>query len=147
MTVCLLAWLLLYTGGIVIGTQSFRQELNQDINYFRAVWCWIVIITCYTMTNLALLCCLSATIGALCKGNTAPYYAFLAQGLFVYLILVSGLLLLGNSPFDTTSQSQYTRLAGTASLFSFMIGYNPLLFRRIIEKLEDLTKTDDKDGM
>lgn len=135
-------WLILYTGGIVIGTQSYRDIINQGTdNTILLIKSWFIVICFYTLSNVAMLCCLASIIGGICSGNNDISFLKLAtNGLFIYLILISGLLLLGTSPFENLAQAQYTRLAGTSSLFSFMIGYNPKMLSRLISKIEDLAE-------
>ena len=135
-------WLFLYTGGIVIGTQPYREIMNHATDdLFVIIKAWMVVICFYTLSNVAMLCCLSSIIGAICGGQQKLSLANqAANGLFIYLILISGLLLLGASPFENLAQAQYTRLAGTSSLFSFMIGYNPKMLSRLVSRIEDLTE-------
>ena len=54
------------------------------------------------------------------------------RGFFVYLFLMSGLLLLDHTPFSNAGPSQYIRLAGFLSLFSFVVSYHPTLFGALI---------------
>jgi hypothetical protein len=138
----ILAWLFLYTGGIVLGTTPYREVINQGTaTPLVLVKSWLTVILFYTLSNVAMLCCLSSIIGGICSGSEDISITNLAaNGLFIYLVLISGLLLLGTSPFDNPAQAQYTRLAGTSSLFSFMIGYNPKMLSKLISKLEDLTE-------
>jgi hypothetical protein len=70
---------------------------------------------------------------------------YAAKGLFVYLILISGLLLLGSDPFANFSSNSYTRMAGTASLFSFIAGYSQSFFSNLTERIETtVSKVEDK---
>jgi hypothetical protein len=54
------------------------------------------------------------------------------RGFFVYLFLMSGLLLLDDAPFSNAGPSQYIRLAGFLSLFSFVVSYQPHLFSALM---------------
>jgi len=140
-TLVILAWLILYCGGVVMGTQPYRDAINKSGDIFQIIIAWIITFLFYTLSNVAILCCLASIIGGICnRAKDTPILILAANGLFIYLILISGLLLLGTSPFDNISQAQYTRLAGTSSLFSFMIGYNPKMLSRLIAKLEELTE-------
>jgi len=107
---------------------------------------WVVVLTCFMPLNLAWLCVASSALGAF--GNrvvladdgdvgtsvdmTHPYLSALLRGFFVYLFLMSGLLLLDEAPFANGGPAQYVRLAGFLSLFSFMVSYQPRLFRALI---------------
>jgi hypothetical protein len=135
-------WLLLYTGGTVVGTQQYRDIINQGTDdYFTLLKAWSAVFCFYTLSNVAMLCCLASIIGGICREpRDGRILVLAANGLFIYLILISGLLLLGTNPFENLNQAQYTRLAGTYSLFSFMIGYNPKMLSKLAGKLEELVE-------
>jgi hypothetical protein len=76
------------------------------------------------------------------------------RGFFVYLIMISGLLLLDVNPFSDPSPSQYIWLAGFLSLFGFVLSYEPRLFRKIIvwsyhqiENREGPSRVSDRAGI
>ena len=112
-------------------------------NFFAA---WGVVLTCFLPINLAWLCAAGGALGAFgnranladdqAKGishdNTNPYTSAILRGFFVYLFMMSGLLLLDESPFAHPSPGQYVRLAGFLSLFSFVVSYQPRLFSVLI---------------
>lgn len=107
---------------------------------------WLVVLTCFLPLNLAWLCLSASTLGAV--GNLAnlsddgdpsqspdltnPYMSAVLRGFFVYLFLMSGLLVLDNAPFSNAGPSQYIRLAGFLSLFSFVVSYQPRLFGSLL---------------
>jgi hypothetical protein len=135
----ILLWLMLYTGGIVIGTSNYREILNNSNDILSIAIASIMVISFYTMSNVAILCCLASMIGGICRGSNA-LLPLATNGLFIYLILISGLLLLGSSPFDNLNQAQYTRLAGTSSLFAFVCGYSPGMLTKLITRIEEMIK-------
>jgi hypothetical protein len=132
-------WLALYTGGIVVGTGKYRDNINNSNEVLNIVISYSMVFLFYTLSNVAILCCLASMIGGICRGSNS-LLALAANGLFIYLILISGLLLLGTSPFDNLSQAQYTRLAGTSSLFAFVCGYNPGMLGKLVNKIEEMVK-------
>lgn len=133
------SWLVLYTGGIVIGTSGYREVINNSNDLLVIIGSYLMILFFYTLSNVAILCCLASMIGGICRGSNS-LLALAANGLFIYLILISGLLLLGTSPFDNLSQAQYTRLAGTSSLFAFVCGYNPGMLSKLVSRIEEMVK-------
>lgn len=106
----------------------------------------LIVFFCFLPLNLAWLCVTSSTLGAV--GNLAnlsndedsrgprdasnPLTSAILRGFFVYLFLMSGLLLLDHAPFSNAGPSQYIRLAGFLSLFSFVVSYHPHLFGALI---------------
>jgi hypothetical protein len=55
----------------------------------------------------------------------APAITAITWGLFIYLIVVSGTVVVTGDPFKSTSPEQYLRLAGSASLLAFAVGWRP----------------------
>ena len=123
---------------------------------------WFVVVFCFLPLNLAWLCVAASTLGAV--GNLAnlsddrdarqprdtsnPILSAVLRGFFVYLFLMSGLLLLDHAPFSNAGPNQYIRLAGFLSLFSFVVSYHPHLFGALIvsafERLQ--VRAGDKNG-
>ena len=132
-------WLALYTGGVVVGTSKYREIINNSSSVFDIASSCLIVFLFYTLSNVAILCCLASMIGGICRGSNS-LLALAANGLFIYLILISGLLLLGTSPFDNLNQAQYTRLAGTASLFAFICGYSPGMLGKLVNRIEEMVK-------
>jgi hypothetical protein len=107
---------------------------------------WFVVLTCYLPVNLAWICVTSSTLGAFgeqanlsrtpssrrMQQTSNPYVSAILRGFFVYLFMLSGLLLLDDSPFTAPSAGQYVRLSGFLSLFSFVVSYQPRLFNVLI---------------
>lgn len=112
----------------------------------RLLAAWAVVLTCFLPLNLAWLCVAASALGAF--GNAAnlsdddsderlsdtsnPYVSALLRGFFVYLFMMSGLLVLDDAPFSNAGPGQYIRLAGFLSLFSFVVSYQPRLFSALI---------------
>jgi hypothetical protein len=123
---------------------------------------WLVVFFCFLPLNLAWLCVSASTLGAV--GNLAnlgddrdmqqprdksnPLLSAILRGFFVYLFLMSGLLLLDHAPFSNAGPNQYIRLAGFLSLFSFVVSYHPHLFGTLIvsafERLQ--VRAGDRNG-
>jgi hypothetical protein len=57
------------------------------------------------------------------------------RGFVIYLLVVSGLLLVTTEAIAKSDQSQYVRLAATMSVVSFIAGYDSLVFKRALEKV------------
>ncbi len=118
----------------------------------------------FTATNVAILCCVSAlagdcmrvlfgasaareatkteterTVVTSSEHTTTPLGvgAAVARGFLVYLILISGLLLVTGTPFSSTSQQSYISLAGTSSLFCFLVGFRPALVGSLLDRVTD----------
>jgi hypothetical protein len=108
---------------------------------------WLAVLLFFLPLNLALVCATAGTLGAFggkanlqddstphnSRDNSNPYVSGLLRGFFVYLFMISGLLLLDDKPFSNPGPGQYIRFAGFLSLFSFVVNYQPYLFTTLIE--------------
>ncbi len=150
----LTVWLLLFLGGILIDTGPFRETLQSpgELASTEIASNGMVVLLFYTVTNIAILCCLASVMGAIgrrarlgvdhrpepLQDNVNPYISALFRGFFIYLSLVSGLLVLTESPFEAPSWQTYLRLAGSLSLFGFVASYNPAIFGGLMFKANSL---------
>jgi hypothetical protein len=116
----------------------------------------------FTPSNVALLCCVSALAGDSLRVlfnasgalehdrpegeprkaqnyTTTPLGvgSAVARGFLVYLILISGLLLVTGTPFSSTSPQSYISLAGTSSLFCFLVGFRPALVGSLLDRVTE----------
>jgi hypothetical protein len=64
-----------------------------------------------------------------------PAVSAVTWGFFIYLFLISGTLLAVESPFANTTPDQYLRLAGTASLLAFVVGWQPEVLMRLVSQV------------
>jgi hypothetical protein len=168
------AWIALFTAGLAVPSQPFRDGLLslaggaappgavEVAGLWGALRSLGVIAVCYTPTNLATLCCLASLVGCLASTATnapaaapradepaiplRPAICAITWGFFIYLLMISGMLLAVESPFASTSPDQYLRLAGTASLLAFVAGWRPELIARLVAHVGDskLNARDDR---
>jgi hypothetical protein len=151
----LLAWGLLFVAGFVINSGPFRDALTSGavLTGLQRLKYWFIILTTFTLTNVAILCCLAAVIGAagrrLRLGLTDDdfgrldetpnlYAAAVVAGFFVYLVAISGVLVLVEQPFSALSPDRYTRLAGLISLLSFLAGYSPKMLAQFLGRIAEM---------
>lgn len=155
-------WLLLFTAGMIIPSTPYRELLASPVGLplSKLLVAWLVVVTCYTLPNVALLCCSASLLGAAGRrarlergeepeddGISSPYVSAVIRGFFVFLVLLSGVLILLEKPFDAPSAEQYLRLAGFVSLLSFLVGYNPHLFARLLKRIADLVEGHAGNGL
>lgn len=74
-----------------------------------------------------------------------PAIAAITSGFFIYLFLISGTLLAVENPFSSTTPDQYLRLAGTASLLAFVVGWKPEVISQLITQVSN-TRTGQAAG-
>ena len=150
------AWIILTIAGVAVPTKGYIDLMGTEsrIAVSQLAWVFFVLITCYTFTNIAFLCCLSAIIGAV--GRSARIddarssaetdfrtlcIAAIIRGFFMYILIVSGTLILADQKFDDISIKQYLQLAGLVSLLSFAVGYDPSLFGRLFHRVASFSES------
>src|SRR5262249_46562888 len=114
---------------------------------------FLAAILVYTPLNIALLTLLAGCVGG-CASNithdpkveravddakavdaerliylTENPFASMLRSFVVYLGMIAGSVLVANDPFAEPTAEQYLRIAGTLSLFAFVVGYDPTRFR------------------
>jgi hypothetical protein len=159
--VCILAiaaWVILTAAGVAVSTKPYI-DLISNADGKATIWqlaqAWFLLITCYTFTNIALLCCLAAVIGAI--GRSARIddverndpatdlrtlcVSGMIRGFFMFIIILSGTLILSDQKYDDITIEQYLKLAGLVSLLSFAIGYDPHLFVSFFERVSQWTSS------
>jgi hypothetical protein len=154
----ILAWGVLVAVGVAIPTKPYIDLLSSpdgNPSVFALTKAMFVILTCYTFTNVAALCCLSAVVGAI--GRSARIddverndpatdlrtlcLSAVIRGFFLFLAVLSGTLFVSEQKFDNISIEQYLKLAGLVSLLSFAIGYDPHLFVAFFARVSQWTNT------
>ena len=156
--VCRVVLILLFAIGSLVASEPYRQALagagaeNVPLPRLAVIQYSLIVLTSYTVTNVAILCVLSSMLGGLYSGSTRGedgensgavitirLLPYLIQGFVIFLLLISGLFLLGEEPFANLTQNRYIRMAGTASLLSFAAGYKPRIFYKWLERFDEVT--------
>lgn len=138
------------------GDAAFRIETGPSGasglgRFFWAIWAFLVVVVSFTPSNLALLCCTAGVLGAMGRrmqlsaevdpdtlDRTYPYLSAILRGFFVFLVVISGVLVLIEDPIlSTSSPEQYVRFGGLLSLTSFVINYDPSLFAMLLDQVRD----------
>jgi hypothetical protein len=111
----------------------------------------------YTPMNLIFLCCLASLIG--CMGRiVAPGVTSIQQrraettsnsnvafrstigaitwGFFVFLLVLSGSMIVFGDPFQASTPAQYMRVACAASALAFVVGWNPGFVQKLVQRVE-----------
>lgn len=129
-------WIFLYAGGTIISTAPYREALNNMSldNFLMLLKSWIIVISFYTPANVVILCCLSAMMGGILKGDNVPLLNLAISGILIYLLFSSNVLVFGTQSFSDFDQKDYIKLAGMYSLGSMVIGFNE---KKIAEFLFD----------
>lgn len=156
LVVVFFAWGGLLLAGLLVPTAPYREALSAptEMSFLGLISYSLVVFLCYTITNVPLLCCLAAVLGAI--GGRArieldgeeggqidyvnPYASAVLRAFFVYLVVISGTMVSIENPvanFVEATQQQYVRLAVMLSAVGFVAGYNPGLFTKVLRGTEE----------
>lgn len=167
--IVLASWFCLFLGGILIGTEPHRTSLQNPTSSAGLIWSWIVICAFWTITNLGLLCCVSAFLGALGKrtrftsrndplnstietadpnlrGLDTYYMSAVMRGFGVYILSLGGLLIMATDSLLDPSQAGYVRLAPAMSIVSFYAGYDPSIFEELLHRVNSFMHSGNQKG-
>ena len=162
-----LVWLIIFISGILINSEPYRNVITGEGNNLTTGWnepglvfAWFVVIFSYTPSNLLMLSVFAGMIGAISRiaklhvtkvgeeeipsDKTSPIMSGVLRGMFIYLLMLSGLLVLDEAALTEPSQDQYARLAGIVSLFCFLISYDPSRFRSLLDR--GFSKLEGRNG-
>ncbi|HWE38917.1 MAG TPA: hypothetical protein VG406_20375 [Isosphaeraceae bacterium] len=159
----IVAWMALVAAGVAVPTKPYIDLLASPtakptpLELAKAVF---VILTCYTFTNVAALCCLAAVVGAIGRSAQIDDVARddpatdlrtlcisgMIRGFFLFLVILSGTLILADQKFDDISIEQYLKLSGLVSVLSFAIGYDPRRFVTLFQRVSQWTNSTTPPG-
>lgn len=156
----IIGWMVLFAVGVSIPSGPYISLLDQmttaQTSFSALLGAGMMVVFCSTFTNPGILSCLAAFLGGVAKrvqpesplpdtgidgpSAAAAYMSAVVRGFFLYLVMLSGLLLLTTKAITDSTQEQYVQLAGTVSVLAFMVGYDADFFFRIMRRLDDWTQ-------
>jgi hypothetical protein len=154
----LIAWAGSLLLGLMIPTNLLMNRLwSGEVNsFFVTMGYSLLILAGYALTNPLLLMCTSTVLGAMAQRwqvsdsladvpssaqYAAPrrfYFDAVLRGFFVYLLFIAGYILITDIRFDNATSfsfNAYVRIAGAASVLGFVVGYDPNLIVRFIQRV------------
>jgi hypothetical protein len=160
-----LVWIILFSLGMLIDSTHYRDILKGDFNLSA----FMMTVLTFTPTNIAMLCLVSSFNGGcaslliIAKAEKAlgfdkqnhtktsshiymsenPFSSML-RGIVVFFAFLAGVFVTSSTALTTPTAQAYTQAAGIVSLLSFIVGYDPTMFRTLISIGEKL-KLDDSE--
>jgi len=146
--VAIALWIAVFLAGILVNSGPYRTQIAAGQGGLLA---WLTVLMVYTPTNIAMLSLLMGLLGALGRCATLcsdeegskeseqdtinPLISGVIRGFIVYLLTISGLLvILEEAPLSPTGPEPYIRLASIVSITSFIVGYNPKYFGKLLSR-------------
>lgn len=128
-----LSWLLVFAIGYSVPAKPFVDEIIAGVPFWRVVYNILAITLSASLLNVPILCCVAALMGGTCnpKVNEVPQHLF-AKGLLVYLVFLASSTVVGTNLFSAPTQSDYVKMVAITSLMSFVIGYFPEKFEKLL---------------
>ena len=149
----IILWIVIFLAGLIINSAPYRERMTlRAPNVFAGIANWIVVLFVYTPTNVAILSIFAGLLGALGRRATLhvitpdkdeefpedpinPYLSGVVRGFIVYLLIISGMIIvLESPPISPTAPDQYVRLATVISVASFIVSYNPRYFGKLLHQ-------------
>ncbi len=154
------AWIILFSLGMLIDSSLYRKTLSTDFSLSH----FIMTVLTFTPTNIAMLCLVSSFTGGCAsllviskaekvfgldkqsnsKKTTSHVYmsespfSSMLRGIVVFFAFLAGVFVTGSTAFSTPTEQAYTQAAGFVSLLSFVVGYDPTVFRNLISISEKI---------
>ncbi len=137
-------------GDLSEAAEGLAEAGRKELTAAEKVWYWVIILFCFTPTNVAILCCFAGLLGAgadqvflgrdeddwerIPADQSHPFLSAMARSFCVYLLVISGTIIVMANPFVDPSQEFYVRLAGLISVMSFVASYQPGLFVAALQR-------------
>ncbi len=154
------AWFILFSGGILIGTQPFRMQISgsEPLALADHAKAWYVVMTFWTVTNIGFLACVAALLGAVGRraGFTAVdeedalvqrasqkqvglyYGCAVMRGFGIYSLILAGIFVFAQDAAKEPEQLHYLSIAPLISIVGFYAGYDPVLFTGLLARAKKL---------
>jgi hypothetical protein len=152
--VSIILWTVTFSVGIVVPTGPFRAVLgnlySSPVSVLEFVMAGSVVLVCSTFSNPAILACTAALIGSVAHEVTVRpqaanevrnHLAAIFQGFFVYLGMMSGLMLLTTEAILNATQLQYVQIAAVMSIVAYLVGYDSTLFQKLVKRIGGLAQS------
>lgn len=135
-----LTWLVVFAIGYSVPAKPFVEEIIAGPSFWRAIFNILAITLSASLLNVPILCCIAALMGGTCnpKVNEVPQHLF-AKGLLVYLAFLASSTVVGTNLFGSPSQADYVKMVSITSLMSFVIGYFPEKFEKLLGRAASST--------
>lgn len=164
----LVVWFVLFAGGVLIGTTPYREAIASASNPIVWLQSFAIVLLFWTITNVGILSCIAAFLGALGRrtrftmaaltadppavptmGATTVaifYVSAIMRGFGIYALSFAGLLVLATQSFQNPDQGAYLRLAATLSVISFYAGYDPETFAGLLDRVKQFFQVKSQGG-
>jgi len=163
----LIIWFALFTGGILVPTQPYRDAIINPTGLASVFASWLMVCSFWTITNIGILAIVASLLGAVGRrtrfttrtdpmqfaisashpNGIATYYLSAAmRGFGVYSLVLGGLLVLATESLVSPTQDSYMRLAPTVSIISFYAGYDPGIFAGLLDRVKSFLQAGNPEG-
>lgn len=131
---------------IEIIKENYRKYQN---NKWELLWIFFLVIFGWGITNIAMISCASAMLGALMSDNYIRNG--LIDGFIIYLVYISGLVIINGETlnfFENFKVLDYVKTSGSISLISFFFGsrVNLMKLKMINNIISDIFPMDSDDN-
>jgi hypothetical protein len=126
-------WIVLFTLGAHVSTTSHVAALASPASVLGFFASLATVVTCWTMSNVGMLCILSSWIGSRGSDESLGYVRAITKGGLIYFVILAFLVVAKQGDVAVSSQMRYVWLAGVSSAACFASSYNSQLFDQLID--------------
>lgn len=155
----MVVWVLSFTTGLLLPARDAMSQFwgEDSLSFGHALGYGLIVIVSYAMTNVLFLACSASILGCVAQRwqvsdalrripenaslapSTRAYFAACVRGFFLYLLFLGGFILVSTKEtLAAVEYDQYIRVAGLVSIFAFVLGYDPNLLARFIQRVIDV---------
>lgn len=151
-------WIILFSLGMLIDSAPYRNSLTTNFKLSN----FIMTMLTFTPSNIAILCLVSAFAGGCAsllvikkaqkvlgldeqsnKTNSHIYmsenpFSSMMRGILVFFAFLAGVFVTSSNALSAPTAQAYTQAAGVVSMLAFLVGYDPTMFRTLINVSEKL---------
>jgi hypothetical protein len=132
-----MAWIAIFTMGVHVPAEPHVSRMinpENTLDWFNAT---LIVMFVYTRANFGWLCLIGAFIGSQSAHGKLSFLKAMTYGFLVYQLALAGLLIFSKGNVGLPSQEQYIYYASLASIFSFLVCYNPSLFETFVQRVSE----------
>ena len=156
-------WIVFFSLGMLIDSSQYRNTLSTNFTVFK----FVMTMFTFTPSNIAILCLVSAFTGGCAsllvikkaqkalgldaeinnKSNAQLYmsenpFSSMLRGILVFFAFLAGVFVTSSNALAEPTAQTYTQAAGVVSMLAFIVGYDPTMFRTLMNVSEKIKCKD-----
>jgi hypothetical protein len=136
-------WIAIFTLGVHVPAEPHVMRMIDPVSTFEWIQATFIVMFVYTRANFGWLCLIGAFIGSRSSRSNLSFLKAMTYGFLIYQLALAGLLIFSKGRVGLPTQEQYIYYASLASIFSFLVCYNPYLFEEFVRRISQGFKSQN----